>query len=125
MQQIWMNVLDRAVLVLLQLVIISLLVLLHRSMPMLKRWLDSHTTLKERQVLGQIGREAFRYAEAAFSTSSGQERLSHALSYASTVASRQGLHLSESELRAAIEQAVSEAKQLNTKSSGPSPGQSA
>ncbi|MDQ0189230.1 phage holin [Alicyclobacillus cycloheptanicus] len=118
MHQLWITVLNRALLLLLQLVVVSVLVLMHRFAPVVKVWLDRHTTLTERKILAQVGKEAFQYAESAFFGAPGQVKLDQALKYAAAIANRKGVSVTENEMRAAIEQAVQEAKVINRQSTG-------
>lgn len=116
MHQVWLEVLNRLLLLAVQVVVVAALVVFHRYAPVVKKWIDHHTTLTERQILSLVGKEAFRYAESAFAGAPGQVKLDQALKYASRVAESKGLDVSESEFRSAIEQAVQDAKSLQTNS---------
>lgn len=122
MHELWVTILSKTLLWLIQVLVVSFLVGVHRYAPALHRWVDHHTTLTERQVLAQIGKEAFRYAETVFTSSPGQVKLDQALKYAANVAQNKGLKVSEQELQSAIEQAVQDAKQLNVTASSAAGG---
>lgn len=125
MHQIWLEVLNRLLLLAVQVVVVGALLVFHRYAPAVKQWIDRHTTLTERQIIAQIGKEAFRFAETAFTSSPGQVKLDEALKYASQVANAKGLNVSESEFRASIEQAVQDEKTLQAGGAGTSAADSA
>ncbi|MCL6446429.1 MAG: phage holin family protein, partial [Alicyclobacillus sp.] len=109
---LWVTILDEVVLILLQFVLATVIALAHRIYPLFRRWFVHHMTVQERQLLAQLGKEAYVFAETTLAGRPGQEKLEAALRYATSVANRHGLALTPDELRAAIEQAVLLSKKL-------------
>lgn len=68
-------------------------------------WLDARTTESDRQTLHKIAQEAFAYAETAFTTPAGDNKLEAALGYAIDKLQAVGIQLSQEEIKAAIHDA--------------------
>lgn len=111
LQDLWSSAVQQVVLFIAQILLVGFLVWIHRLVPLLHKWVKQHLSIKERMFLEQVGKEAYRFAEAAYRNAGGPAKLTQALNYATAVANRQGLHLTSAELRASIEQAVWMAKQ--------------
>lgn len=106
----WTDFLQQVVLLVLQVLLASGLVWLHKLVPIVLKWLRQHLTDKERAFLDKVAKEAYWFAETTYGNAGGPEKLTQALNYASAVANKHGLEVTSAEFRAVIEQAVWHAK---------------
>jgi LL-H family phage holin len=103
--------LDNVALFLLQLAVLVVAAGIHALINKTRDWLNHHTTLAQRQVIQQVAHEAVVLAEQAFRDLNGQGKLTEAAAYVQSVLQRQGIQVSDTEIRAAIENAVRQARQ--------------
>lgn len=80
-------------------------------------WLESKTSVNDRELIYKVAGEAFALAEKSFKTSTGQAKLNFAYSYASELLIKAGIKITNDEIKAAIEKAVLD---YNVKSKNPS-----
>lgn len=86
-------------------VVLSMLALLQKRV---KLWIDSKTSLAERELIHKIANEAYAYAEKQFKETGGPTKLSEAYDYASRLLGNAGIKVEPEEIKAAIEKAVLE-----------------
>lgn len=71
-------------------------------------WIDTKTSESQRELIHKIANEAFAYAETAFKSESGRNKLNQAFVYASEKLGTLGIKVTSEEINAAIEKAVLE-----------------
>lgn len=73
-----------------------------------KLWLETKTTVAQRETIQRIAAEAYAYAEKEYKdqTSSSSLKLNAAFSYASEVLGKAGIKITADEIKGAIEKAV-------------------
>jgi len=84
-------------------VVLSLLALLQKRV---KLWIESKTSLAERELIHKIASEAYAFAEKEFKDNGGATKMSEAYNYASRLFGNAGIKVSPEEIKAAIEKAV-------------------
>ena len=114
MHTLWSEILGRVALLLLQAVVISALVLLHRCAPAILRWFNRHTTYKERAVLPANRSGGFSLCRVGLCVAAGAGQAQPRLAVRIQRGRANGISVTANELRAVIEQAVQDAKQLVT-----------
>jgi hypothetical protein len=100
--------------VLLQLFIVIILGFVHR-------WLQAHTTAKQRDILHQVAGEAYAYAKAVYVEHDGAGKLAAAMAYLSSRLKARGITFTPDEMRAAIEKARLAYKAATTQPGEPEP----
>ena len=70
-----------------------------------KAWIDSKTSVNNRELLHKIAKEAFAHAETAFKENGGAYKLEQALKYAAGKLDKIGVELTTEEIKAAIHDA--------------------
>ncbi|HEU4962291.1 MAG TPA: hypothetical protein VFV52_00305 [Bacilli bacterium] len=76
-----MSWLDQGVSLLLQVAVLVGLFLLRTIRNKVSEYVESRTTLHQRELLAQIGREAYAYAETVYREADGPAKLNHAIRY--------------------------------------------
>jgi len=99
-----------AVVGLLATVVLSMLALLQKRV---KLWIDSKTSLAERELIHKIASEAYAFAEKEFKNNGGSTKLSEAYNYASRLLGNAGIKVEPQEIKSAIEKAVLDYNQPN------------
>lgn len=69
-------------------------------------WINSKTSLSERELVHKVASEAFAIAENAFNSQAGKAKMNFAYSYTSDLLTKAGIKISDDEIKAAIEKAV-------------------
>lgn len=69
-------------------------------------WLESRTTVLQRETLYKVAGEGFSYAETVLKGKAAQDKLDGALEYVSERLADIGISYSDDEIRAAVEKAV-------------------
>jgi LL-H family phage holin len=106
MDEITMNLMQQALNVLLQVVVIGMLAGLVWLRKELKNYIVTHTTNREREIISEIGRTAFSYAEVVYRSQEGQEKLNLAMKYMIETLEKNGIKDVPMEtIRAEIERA--------------------
>lgn len=93
------------------------LALVARLQKRLILWIDSKTSVSDRELIYKVAGEAFALAEKSFKTSTGQAKLNFAYSYASELLIKAGIKITNDEIKAAIEKSVLEYNVKSKKSS--------
>ncbi|BCJ88010.1 phage holin [Effusibacillus dendaii] len=120
MNEVVMNLVQQAVAILLQILLIGVLAGLVWIRSELKNYIVQHTTAKERDLIARIGQEAFTYAETVFAQSDGPAKLNEAIKYMLDALARQGKSIPMKEVRSAIESAWMSDKRATGQTSGKS-----
>lgn len=106
MNEVWMAWTQNGMAILLQLVVIIGLFLLRKLKGRMEAFYDAHTTTQQRALLGQIGREAFAFAETVYREYDGPAKMNEAIKYLLDAGSKLGLQeISLTDARAVIESA--------------------
>jgi hypothetical protein len=106
----WIEILNQGLNILLQASVLVLLYLFRQIAQKISAYYESHTTLRQRELLTQLGREAFTFAETVYRSMDGEAKLNEALRYLLSKAEQHGLSISMKDARALIEQAWLEDK---------------
>lgn len=67
--------------IVLQIAVLAGLLLLRNLKQRMQNYYDAQTTLQNRQLLAQLGREAFSYAETVYTTEDGPAKMNEAVKY--------------------------------------------
>lgn len=86
-------------------VVLSMLALLQKRFIV---WLNSKTSINDRELIYRVANEAFSLAETAFKESASQAKMNFAFSYASDILAKAGIKVTNDEIKSAIEKAVLE-----------------
>lgn len=103
----WLNgVMQQVLMMLVQLAALGLIAILLYLKQKITTYIDAHTTLKQRQVLEQLGREAFSFAETVYPSLDGPAKLNEATKYMISALSNHNMNqVPMTDMRAAIENA--------------------
>lgn len=91
-------------------IVLSMLALLQKRV---KLWIDSKTSLAERELIHKIATEAYAFAEKEFNSLGGHTKLSEAYNYASKMLDKAGIQVAPEEIKSAIEKAVLDYKKAS------------
>lgn len=108
-----MNLLHQGTGILVQLAVVVAMILLRKLKDHVQTYVLSHTTTQQRQLLAQLGQEAFAYAETVYRGMDGPAKLNEATKY--LLDKSQALGLGEvpmTDVRAVIESAWLQNKSL-------------
>jgi hypothetical protein len=111
--EFWMGLLNQGLTILLQAAVLILLYLFRQIGQKITAYYESHTTMRQRQLLALLGREAFAFAETVYKSLDGDAKLNEALRYLLSKAEQHGLSISMKDARAVIEQAWLEDRRLS------------
>lgn len=73
------------------------------------KWLESKTTVNQRDSINKFSQEAFAFAESVFKESNGPEKFQAAYTYLINRLNDNGIKISEAEVKAIIEKSVIDA----------------
>ncbi|TCP53733.1 superfamily 6 holin (LLH) [Tumebacillus sp. BK434] len=76
-----LGMLQDGVSIVLQLAVLAGLLLLRNLKQRMQNYYDAQTTLQNRQLLAQLGREAFSYAETVYTMEDGPAKMNEAIKY--------------------------------------------
>ncbi len=92
--------------ILLEVAILAGLLLFRDIKQRIQQYYDTHTTLQQRNLLAQLGREAFSYAETVYAREDGPSKMNEAIKYMLDKCASCGMKDVEvKDLRAVIESA--------------------
>jgi hypothetical protein len=100
--------------ILLEVVALILIFALVQIRGFLLRWLQAHTTDKQRETLHRLAEEAFSYAKTVYVEHDGPSKLAAAVAYLSSRLKENGITVTRDEMRAAIEKAYLAYKAITT-----------
>ncbi|WP_170119365.1 phage holin [Tumebacillus permanentifrigoris] len=102
------SLVNSALLLLLQIAVVSGLILLKRWKLQMEAYYAKQTTVQQRELLALVGNEAFHYAEQVFAQHDGPAKLNEAVKYVLDRATSHRLQVTYPEVRAVIEKAWAE-----------------
>ena len=109
----WLDLTHQGVGILLQLAILAGMFLLRKFKQSAQTFYESNTTIQQRQLLSQLGREAFVYAETVYAQMDGPAKLNEAIKYLYDRCDTCGIeNLHMQEARAVVESAWLEDRRL-------------
>lgn len=119
MHALWVALLQQGTTILVQMAILVVLFLLRTLKAHLQTYVVAHTTTQQRQLLAQLGQEAFSYAETVYQGLDGPAKLNEATKYLLDKANTTGLgQVQLQDARAVIESAwLADQRLLQTASS--------
>ncbi|PWK13898.1 phage holin, LLH family [Tumebacillus permanentifrigoris] len=77
----WMSLVQQGTTVLVQIAVLVVIILVRTVKKRLETYYTSHTTVQQRQLLSQFGREAFAYAETVYRDYDGPAKMNEAIKY--------------------------------------------
>lgn len=81
---------------------------------LLMKWINAHTTVKQRDALHRMADEAFSFAKTVYADSNGLDKLVAATAYLSSRLKEKGITVTDEEMRAVIEKARLAYKAITT-----------
>jgi hypothetical protein len=86
-----MSLVQQGASVLLQAAVLVVIILVRNLKKRLETYYNAHSTAQERQLLSQIGREAFAYAETVYRDYDGPAKMNEAIKYLLDTGANSGL----------------------------------
>ncbi|GIM47148.1 hypothetical protein DNHGIG_26970 [Collibacillus ludicampi] len=99
----WIEILNQGLNILLQASVLVLLYLFRQLVQKISAYYESHTSLRQRELLTMLGHEAFTFAETVYRNMDRDAKLNEALRYLLSKAEQHGLSISMKDARAVIE----------------------